>query len=348
MGDFPDGPARYIASSVVIVMVMITAALVAAVLYGAGAAAEQRQAAEAPQSSAGKPRLLLLLARKPLWLLGIVAQVGGFAAHAVALRSGHLATVQMLVATELVVAVVIVRVWSGRPLSRGAWAAALTVVAAIAAFLAVTSDHGHGPVHFASQPDYLMAAALGTIVTGSGALAALAAGLRAAGKNRAVLLALAAGLADACSAVVTLAFAYVASHGLAALATSWTPYALAVVGAGNVLLTQTAYQAGRPMITLPLIAAVTPLASVAIGVGLLGETPRTGVAGAVAAGLAVLVAGVALARLAREAPHPEPVKPQPRPVDPGPVDAEPVDAEPVDAEPGDATERVPMLTGACR
>jgi hypothetical protein len=97
----------------------------------------------------------------------------------------------------------------------------------------------------------------------------------------------------------------VAGHGPAALFTSWTGYALVVAGAGNVLLTQTAYQAGRPMATLPIIAAVTPLASVAVGIGLLGETPRVGVAGAVAAGFAVLVASLALACLARTAPHPE-------------------------------------------
>ena len=52
-------------------MVMIATALAAAVLYGAGAAMEQRQAAAAPQSSAGRPRLLFLLTRQPLWLLGI-------------------------------------------------------------------------------------------------------------------------------------------------------------------------------------------------------------------------------------------------------------------------------------
>jgi hypothetical protein len=72
-----------------------------------------------------------------------------------------------------------------------------------------------------------------------------------------------------------------------------------------VLLTQTAYQTGRPMVTLPIIAAVTPVASVAIGIGLLGEAPRTGVAGGVAAGFAVLVTSLALACLARTAPHPE-------------------------------------------
>jgi drug/metabolite transporter (DMT)-like permease len=284
-------------------MVMIATALVAAVLYGAGAAVEQRQAAAAPQSSAGRPRLLLLLVRQPLWLLGMLAQIGGFAAHAVALRSGPLATVQMLVAAELVVAVVFVRVWSGRPLSPASWAAALTVVGGSAVFLAVTSsDHRQA----ASHPNYVVAAALGTAVLGGAALAAAVAGLRATGRGRAVLLAVAAGLADACSAVVTLGFTHVVGHGVVALFTSWTVYALIVCGAGNVLLTQTAYQTGQPMITLPIIACVTPVASVAIGIGLLGETPHAGVAGGIAAGFAVLVTSVALAYLARSAPHPEP------------------------------------------
>ena len=305
-------------------IVMILTALTAAVLYGAGAAVEQRQAAAAPQSAAGRPRLLLLLARQPLWLLGIAVQIGGFAAHAVALRSGSLATVQMLVSGEFVVAVVIVRIWSGRPLGRAAWAAALTVVASVAAFLALTSP-GHG--HMAAQPDHTAAMVLGAIATGGAALAAAVAGLRAAGRRRAVLLAVAAGLADACSAVVTMAFSYVASHGPVALLTSWTVYAVAVCGAGNVLLTQTAYQAGRPMVTLPVIAAVTPVTSVAIGIGLLGETPRTGVLGAVAACLVVLVASVALACLARSAPHAEPfvshAEPHARHPEPGAPHAEP-------------------------
>jgi len=138
-------------------MMMIATTLLAAVLYGAGAAVEQRQAAAAPESSAGRPRLLLLLVRQPLWLLGLALQFGGFAAHAAALRSGPLATVQMLVALELVVAVVVVRCWSGRPLSRGSWPAAVTVVAGIAIFLLVTSS-GH---HHATHPNYVGAAGLG-------------------------------------------------------------------------------------------------------------------------------------------------------------------------------------------
>jgi drug/metabolite transporter (DMT)-like permease len=285
-------------------MVMIAAALAAAVLYGAGAAVEQRQAATIPQSSAGRPGLLLRLARQPLWLAGMAAQVGGFAAHAVALRSGALASVQMLVAMELVVAVVVIRLWSGQPLSRASWAAALAVVAAIAMFLAATSA-GPGYGHPGPGPGHEAAAAVGAVASGGSALMIAALGLRSTGRSRAVLLALAAGLADACSAVVTLAFSHAAGHGPAAVFTSWAVYALIVAGAGNVLLTQTAYQTGRPLVTLPIISAVTPLASVAIGVGLLGETPRSGLAGGLIAGFAVLVASLALAYLAREAPHAE-------------------------------------------
>jgi len=281
-------------------MVMIATALAAAVCYGTGAAVQQRQAAAAPQSSAGRPRLLFLLASQPLWLAGIAVQIAGFAAHAVALRSGPLAAVQLVVSAELVVAVVIVRVRSGRPLSRTSWAAALLVVAAIAAFLALTSpgyDHAAGP------PSALRTG-VGAAVTAAAALAAVAVGLRAAGRRRAILLAVAAGLADSCSAVVTMAFSHVAGHGLVALATSWALYALVVCGTGNVLLTQTAYQAGWPMLTLPVTAAVAPLASVAVGLGVLGETTRMSGAGGLAAGLAVLVTILALACLARSAPGP--------------------------------------------
>ena len=323
-------------------IVMIVSALAAAALYGAGAAIEQRQAAAAPQSAAGRPRLLLLLARQPLWLAGIAAQIGGFAAHAVALKSGPLATVQMLVAGELVVAVVIVRIWSGRPLSKASWAAALTVVAGIAAFLVLTSPAGHG--HAAGLPHHALgaAAALGAAVAGAGAVASAVAGLRSQGRRRAVLLAVAAGLADSCSAVVTLAFSHTVSHGLIAVVTSWSVYALVVSGAGNVLLTQSAYQTGRPMITLPIISAVAPVASVAIGIGILGETPRTGVLGGIAAAAAVLVTSIALACLARLAPPPEAPEaseaPRARPRVPSPA------PEP-DFEPETGQDREPVLAG---
>src|ERR1700746_2499743 len=116
---------------------MIVSALLAAILYGVGAAVEQRQAAGVPETAAGRPRLLVLLARQPLWLAGIGAQFWGFAAHAGALRYGPLAVVQ------LIVAVLLVRHWAQQPLSGRSWAAALTVVLGAAAFLALAGPSGH-------------------------------------------------------------------------------------------------------------------------------------------------------------------------------------------------------------
>jgi fucose 4-O-acetylase-like acetyltransferase len=297
-------------SSVVHVMVMIVTALAAAVCYGTAAAVQQRQAGAVPRSLAGRPGLLVRLAHQPLWLAGFAIQIVGFAAHALALRSGPLTAVQMVMSADLVVAVIMIRVWSGRPLSRASWSAAFTVIAGIALFIALTS---RGYSHPARRPDHVMAG-LGAAITGAAALMAAACGLRATGRGRAVLLAVAAGLADSCSAVVTMVFSHVVAHGPVALATSWSVYALIVCGAGNVLLTQTAYQAGRPLITLPIIAAVTPAASVAVGAGLLGETFQTGIAGGIAIAVAVLITVVALAWLARAAPHADP-----RPIDSAPT-----------------------------
>jgi len=278
-------------------------ALIAAVLYGTGAALQQRQAATTPSHAAGRPRLLLLLVRRPWWLLGIGAELGGFTSHAIALRTGPLTIVQMLVASSLLFSVATVRLWSGRRLSCPAWAAVLGVIAGIASFVVLASPPG-GDTGARGVPGHagLAAACLATC-----ALPLAAAGLAAAGRRRAVLLAVAAGLADAGIAVVTMAFSHAASGGLTGMASSWPTYALMLGGPCSLLLTQTAYQAGRPMITLPVIAVITPLASLAAGNLLLGESGQLGVLSGAAAVLSVLVtlAGlVVLARLTTGQPGP--------------------------------------------
>ena len=83
------------------------------------------------------------------------------------------------------------------------------------------------------------------------------------------------------------------------MAGSWATYALMLGGPCSLLLTQTAYQAGRPMITLPVIAVVTPVASLAAGNLLLGESAQLGVLSGAVAALAVLVTSAGLVVLAR-------------------------------------------------
>jgi hypothetical protein len=81
---------------------------------------------------------------------------------------------------------------------------------------------------------------------------------------------------------------------------------------------------------------------VAIGIGLLGETPQTGVAGAVVAAFAVLMTSLALARLARSAPHPEPATQKSKSAIHA---AEPAIQAPVPV-PDEAPGRLPELVGA--
>ena len=92
-----------------------------------------------------------------------------------------------------------------------------------------------------------------------------------------------------------MAFTHALGHGLNGALTSWPTYALTLGGPCSFLLTQTAYQAGLPMITLPVVSVVTPMASLAVGIELLGETARLSVAGAVAVAVAVLVTATGLA-----------------------------------------------------
>ncbi len=275
-------------------------ALISAVLYGTGAALQQRQAAAAPSHAAGRPRLLLLLLRRPWWLLGIGAELGGFATHAVALRTGPLTIVQLLVASSLLFSVATVRLWSGRRLGWTVWAAVLAVIVGIASFVALASPTG-------GDPGVSGHAGLAAACLAACAVPLAAAGLAAAGRRRAVLLATAAGLADTGIAVVTMAFSHVVSGGLTGMAGSWATYALMLGGPCSLLLTQTAYQAARPMITLPVIAVVTPVASLAVGNLLLGESARLGVLNGAAAALAVLVTSAGLVVLARRTTeHPSP------------------------------------------
>lgn len=269
-------------------------AMTAAVLYGAGAALQQRQAAAAPGQAAGRPRLLLLLIRRPWWLIGIAVELGGFTTHALALRTGPLTIVQMLVASSLLFSVATVRLWSGRRLGWTAWLAVLAVIAGIASFVALASPAQPGPA--AAAPGH---AGLAAACLASCAVPLAAAGLTAAGSRRAVLLAVAAGLADAGIAVVTMAFSHAVSAGLPVLASSWATYALLLGGPCSLLLTQTAYQAGRPMVTLPVIAVVTPVTSLAAGNLLLGDTAQFGVLSGAVAALAVLATSAGLVVLAR-------------------------------------------------
>jgi len=304
-------------------MTALLLAALSAVLYGAGVAFEHRQAARVPAEAAGRPRMLTLLARQPLWLTGAALETGGFVTHAAALRTGSLAAVQMVLSCSLLISIAVSSGLARRTLPRHCWLAILAIVTAVGAILTLLGpdDHAAGQV-----PGRLGLAAL---LTGVITVPIAAAGLLATRRHsRALLLAVAAGLADTCAAVLTMAFTHSLAHGLGAAVTSWPAYALIVAGLASLTLAQTAYQTDAPLITLPTITAVMPLASVAVGVVVLHETAHLNGARIVIMMACLAVAITALARLARTAAAVAEVSKQPgddhRPAERAEHPAEPI------------------------
>jgi drug/metabolite transporter (DMT)-like permease len=267
----------------------IVYALLAAALFGAGVALQQRPAAEAPLDMAARPGLLIRLAQRRLWVIGVLAEIAAFAFQVLALRHGSLVIVQPLLTTSLLFTIAMAGTWTRESVKASEWAAVVAVVGGLAVFLGVAapSEQSSG---LADTEDWIvtgvcMGAALGLL---------LWYGLRHMDRRRAATLALAAGLGDAFMAVITKAFAHVTEGSWAGILTSWVPYALVAVGLAAMLLTQTAYQSGMPKVSLPLITVTEPLISCGIGVALFGEVLRLdGIRGpVVVAAVIVMAAGL--------------------------------------------------------
>src|SRR5882672_10162474 len=115
----------------------ITVALLAAVCFGVASVLQHVGALRARRRSPLHPGLMVELARKRIWLIGVGSQAAGVALHLLAVNLGPLSVVQPVLTVGLVVALVLQRV-AGRPVSRQAMLSAGLVVFGLAVFLAVT------------------------------------------------------------------------------------------------------------------------------------------------------------------------------------------------------------------
>ena len=81
-------------------LIAVVAAIASALMLGISSVADQRSTKRVESRRALSPRILLDLARQPLWLTALGANLVGFALQVVALNFGSLALVQpILVAT---------------------------------------------------------------------------------------------------------------------------------------------------------------------------------------------------------------------------------------------------------
>jgi hypothetical protein len=269
-------------------------ALAAAALFGVSTALQHRSAGLVTDAQAdggeGLARFVSGTLRHPLWVTGVVADIGGFALHALALRDGPLSLVQPLLVSSAVFALVLRPLLEHRWPRRNqlVWAGALAV--GLVMFLAVSTPAGG----VARPADPLPTIVVGGLI-GLGVLGFFLAGRRNTGRAAAALLGTAAGLSYAAVAGLLKQDMSTLNRGLGALVTSWPFYALIGVGALSLLVNQLAYQAGPLSSSLPALMTVGPVVSLVIGVAVFDEQFRSGPAalfgGAVCLALVLVAAG---------------------------------------------------------
>jgi drug/metabolite transporter (DMT)-like permease len=291
---------------------VVPAALGATVFFALSTGLKHRSAGQPPVAGMSARRstgqFLLATARHPLWLGGIGADVGGFALQVVALHLGALAVVQPLLITALLFSLIVNHKIAGTRVSKRELAGGAALVAALVAFLVASgasSPHVTGPAQTADRTPAV------ALALGSAAVLVLCVLLasRLGGTRGTALLGVAVGVTYACTAALIKSCSDVAlSAGPVALLTGWQLYLLVAAGATGLILSQLAFRAGPLRASLPAIATVDPLLSIAFGVLVYDEHLRTGTSAVLAelGCLLVLSAAVvylSLIRGVQEAPE---------------------------------------------
>jgi drug/metabolite transporter (DMT)-like permease len=276
-------------------VVVVLFSLLSAAVFGTSVAIQHHEAKGVDSALSLRPGLLASLARRPLWLIGLAGDIGGFALQTVALSFGSLVVVQPLLTLGLVVALGVGAWLSRRRLVGWEWRAVAGVLIGLVAFYLAASPTASSD-GVASVGGWVATAA----IIGATIALALTVGRRAEATLRAVSFAVAAGCAEAVMAVISKAFGDSLGQGIGHTFTSWEPYTLVGLGIVTLLLVQSAYQLGRSTVTLPVLTVSEPLVSTAIGIGLFGERIHLSVPRLVVTVGAVLVVLRSLVVLARD------------------------------------------------
>jgi len=241
-----------------------------AFLLAVGFVLQQHVAAqEAPSQRDVSAVLLIELARRPLWLVGIASMVGGNILGALALGRGSLTLVEPLEAANLFFALPLAAAWQRSHLGVREYAGAGMMVAGLAGFM------------LAAGPARVRDAAVPTanwVICGV-VIVALVAGLTWIAKRftlgeEATLLAAAAGILFGLQDALTQRSVDDFGHGVAAVLTSWQPYAMLTVAVVGIALNQNAFKLAPLPASLPALTIAEPLCGIGIGVGLFAQHIR--------------------------------------------------------------------------
>ncbi len=251
------------------IAVAVLAALMAACCFAVAAVLQQAAASSIPATASLRPRLLLSLARQPLWVAGVTLSAAAYVIQGAALAFGPLVLVMPLASTDLLFALPLAARRTGVRLTRIEVTGAACTTGGLATFLALLP--GAAGIAAPGIADWLPLLAVMAFLVA----VLLAVGLRGSGRVRTGTYAAAAALLFALLDALTKSAADLfRDDGLAALH-HWEPYALIAVGGTGLFLAQSAFQAGSLAISLPVIDTLEPIGAVLIGSALFREPLAT-------------------------------------------------------------------------
>ena len=275
---------------------------IAASFCTATASLAQRQGARSVETTSGfDVRLILRLARRPVWLLGVASMIGGFLFQLTALRFGPLALVQPILALELILVFGYMALAGRRRvrIKHRDWLSAVAMSAGIGVFLGLAAPSG-GRLHAPGQ-SWLLAALVTLAVVLVVVAAAFGVGHRrgASPTRRATLLGSATGIGWGFVAAVIKELSSHLGGGIGAVFSTWSLYVLLVAGAATMLLASHALAAGPLAASQPGFTILDPLSAALLGVFLFGEHIRTGPADLAGEALALALVVIGALGLSR-------------------------------------------------
>jgi drug/metabolite transporter (DMT)-like permease len=267
-------------------------ALLAGFLFAIGSVLQQRGTMQDLGADALRAGFILRLLRRPIWLLGVVADGAGYVAQAAALGVGRLVVVQPLMVSSVVFALPL-GVWlTGQRVGRREILGAGAVVAGLTVFMSVSNPSGGRT----DAPLSVWAIAAGA--TGVSALALTLAASRRRPAVRAALIGSAAGILFGFVAGLTKSTVDRFDNGAAAVFGDWHIYALAAASLAGFVLVQASLHTGAlaPAITTSMV--LETVVGVVIGVTVLEENLHESESGLAVTALALAAIVVGLLALA--------------------------------------------------
>jgi drug/metabolite transporter (DMT)-like permease len=231
-----------------------------------GIVVRQRATMDVPADQSVSTRMIVTLARRPIWWAGTGAAVAGYVFQALALVKGSLIVVQPLLVSALLFALPLSAKLAGRRVTRREWLWAGLLTIALALFVLLA--HPGPPDRAASLPvAALVFGGCGVVIVVCVLIAR-----RLEGSASAVLFAVAVGVLFGVVAVVTKIVMHLLNQrGALGLLATPAPYALIVLGVVATLLQQSAFHAGALQTSVPTMLVLEPVVAVCLGAAVLGE-----------------------------------------------------------------------------